>query len=366
MTNVCQFTSFEDLPQECRLLFDNSGAECFFTSLPWFELFAKHALHEHEKIRIYCSVSGPNASPQFHAALAALERPSHSKLFKPRRITSLSNYYSPLFSPVLKSAECQDAIRQIATEIANETPKWDVVDLKPLEVSSHTFELLKEALASAGFAVQTYFCFGNWYLEVGGRKFHEYFAGLPSALRNTILRKRKKLERSGRAKLSITIEGHELEEAIEAYNRVYIASWKKPEPYPTFIPALIRTCARFNCLRLGIVRIDGQPAAAQLWIIHKGRALIYKLAYDERFRDLSLGTILTATMLEYVIDVDHVQEVDYLTGDDSYKKDWMSHRRERWGILAMNPRTIYGATAIARHIGGRLIKRTVLSLCNLK
>jgi hypothetical protein len=34
----------------------------------------------------------------------------------------------------------------------------------------------------------------------------------------------------------------------------------------------------------------------------------------------------------------------------------MSHRRERWGILALNPRTVKGLMGIARHAGGRLIR----------
>jgi CelD/BcsL family acetyltransferase involved in cellulose biosynthesis len=67
-------------------------------------------------------------------------------------------------------------------------------------------------------------------------------------------------------------------------------------------------------------------------------------------------------MMEHAIDVEHVNEVDYLTGDDRYKKDWMSQRRERWGILALNPRSLRGAVAIARHVGGRAVKRAAVSL----
>jgi len=117
-----------------------------------------------------------------------------------------------------------------------------------------------------------------------------------------------------------------------------------------------------GALRLGILSVDGEPAAAQLWIVHHGKALIYKLAYDERFADLSVGTILSATLFQHALDVDKVTEVDYLSGDDGYKKDWMSQRRERWGILALNPRTPRGVLAIARHVGGRAVKRVALSM----
>jgi hypothetical protein len=219
-----------------------------------------------------------------------------------------------------------------------------------------------QGLEAAGFVVQTYFCFGNWYLDVNGRSFAQYVETLPSVLKNTLGRKKKKLEKSGRAMVQIVTGGDDLEPAITAYNTVYLESWKEPEPYPEFVPELMRNCAAMGALRLGLVHVDGKPAAAQFWIVHNGRALIYKLAYDERFADLSVGTILTATLMQHAIDVDRVTQVDYLTGDDAYKKDWMSARRERWGILALNPRTLRGAVAIARHVGGRAVKRAFQQL----
>ena len=194
-----------------------------------------------------------------------------------------------------------------------------------------------EAFRAAGFVVQTFFCFGNWCLPVNGRTFAEYVESLPSVLRNTLSRKRRRLEKSGRASIQIFTAGDGLEKAIEDYTKVYLASWKRPEPYPDFIPGLIRICAAAGVLRLGLVYVDGEPAAAQLWIVHNRSALIYKLAYDERFADLSVGTILTATLMQHAIDVDQVEEVDYLSGDDAYKKEWMSHRRGAMGHLGHEP-----------------------------
>jgi CelD/BcsL family acetyltransferase involved in cellulose biosynthesis len=65
---------------------------------------------------------------------------------------------------------------------------------------------------------------------------------------------------------------------------------------------------------------------------------IFKLAYDERFAQLSAGSVLTSQLMRQVIDVDRVAVVDYLTGDDAYKRDWMSHRRERVGVRALQLR----------------------------
>jgi CelD/BcsL family acetyltransferase involved in cellulose biosynthesis len=60
--------------------------------------------------------------------------------------------------------------------------------------------------------------------------------------------------------------------------------------------------------------------------------------------------------MRQVIDIDRVQEIDYLTGDDAYKNQWMSHRRERRGLIAFNPRTVGGLAALVRESSARRVK----------
>lgn len=360
------YSQWRDLPARFLPLFQEAARESVFLTLPWFQNFIDTAMAPEDQLRIYAAaVPGASAAP----AGMLLMRTSRgsSSLFAPRKLESLTNYYSCLFAPHLSASrgdKCE-SLGALTSAIVEERPRWDVVEIKPLDVNSEAFRKLLEGLRAAGFVVQTFFSSGNWYLPVNGRTFAQYAETLPSLLKNTLSRKRRKLEKSGRAKIEIITGGGGLDAAIDAYTKVYHASWKQPEPYPQFVPGLIRTCATMGALRLGIIHVDGEPAAAQFWIVHNRKALIYKLAYVERFGELSVGTILSATLFEHALDVDRVIEVDYLSGDDAYKKDWMSHRRERWGILALNPRTPRGVLAIARHVGGRAIKRATLSLVGL-
>ena len=96
-------------------------------------------------------------------------------------------------------------------------------------------------------------------------------------------------------------------------------------------------------LRLGIAEIDGQPVAAQFWTVEGGTAFIHKLAHDERFRKQSPGTLLTAAMFAHVIDVDRVDLVDFGTGDDPYKRDWMDAVRN--GLIMTEGFPTYGGLA---------------------
>jgi hypothetical protein len=364
LPRVRVFSGLQELPESFLSLFEEAGRQSIFLALPWFHNFIQTASAPEDRVRIYGAATGPQETP---AGMLLMRSSNNSSSFSsPRRLEALSNYYSCFYAPHLAVSghESRETLRTLTQAIAREKPRWDAVEIKPMDDNSRAFPELVEAFKAAGFVVQTFFSFGNWYLRVNGRSFAQYSESLPSAVKNTLSRKRKKLEKTGRAKIEIVTGEQGLEAAIDAYIKVYLSSWKQPEPYPQFVPGLIRMCARMGALRLGIIYVDGEPAAAQLWIVHHGNALIYKLAYDERFGELSVGTVLSATLFQHALDVDKVTEVDYLSGDDAYKKDWMSHRRERWGILALNPRTPRGVLAIARHIGGRAMKRAALSLAS--
>jgi hypothetical protein len=282
----------------------------------------------------------------------------------PATVEGLANFYTSFFGPAFDASG--GGIEPIAAALAQaiwaDRGSWDVCNFHPMDRESPMFPALETEFRRAGMLVQTYFCFGNWYLEVAGRSYGEYIESLPSQLRETIRRKGKKLEKQAGVEIRIITDGRIPDSVIEDYGKVYLASWKTPEPFPDFMPGLIRTSAELGWLRFGIVYVDGEPAAAQVWIVDAGVASIYKLAYDERFARLSVGTVLTARLMQHVIDVDKVAVVDYLTGDDSYKKDWMSHRRERWGLLAINPRSPAGLLQAVKQVGGRAVRQLVRKL----
>lgn len=348
------------LPDCFEPLLSRAGDVSVFFTLPWFRNFVQSILTSREHVRIY-TVAAPtgNASPA--AALFMQYSDGDAGLLRARTLTGISNYYTSLFGPVIEPGQSdpQAILNLLASGIARDETRFDVVDLRPLALDGTVFPGLLAAFKQAGFTAQSYFCFGNWYLQVRGRSYAEYFDSLPSQLKNTVKRKRKQFEAMPNARIVLHQDGSALDEALRAYEQIYAVSWKVPEPYPQFIPGLCRTCAEEGWLRLGIIYIDDQPAAAQIWIVHAGIAAIYKLAYDEKFAKLSLGSILTSHLMRHVIDVDKVHEIDYLTGDDSYKKDWMSDRRERWGIMAFNLRTPLGMLAAARHSGARVAKRAI-------
>ncbi len=280
-----------------------------------------------------------------------------------RTIRSLTNYYSPIYSIVNEAYISNDRnITDFFLETKEKLPVWDVIDLRPLD--AHEASYLQKQLLLAKLPFVSYFCFGNWFLELEGRSFAEYYQELSSQLRNTISRKSKKFFMMDGASIEIIQFEKDLDRGIEAYDSVYQSSWKVSEPFPAFIPGLIRLAASQGALRLGIAYLDGKAVASQLWIVSNGTAYIFKLAYDNDYKNLSVGSILTKQLMEYVIDIDKVNVVDYLCGDDVYKKDWMSKRRERLGLMIFNTSTLNGVILLSKESLKNLIKRFKKKLIN--
>ena len=260
-----------------------------------------------------------------------------------RNLVSLTNAHS-LEHGILHApgADLDTGLAAILSEILVERPQWDCLSLSEFDPREPSYPALVGALRRAGLLVESVFSSGIWYEETSGLSFPDYVAARPSELRNTWHRKRRKLERSNRLTKCFFDDDNGLDRAVADYETVYAASWKPPELFPDFVPALIRLAGKLRALRLGIYHLDGKPAAAQFWIVWNGRAVICKLAHDKRFDELSLGTLLTMEMFERVLTGDRPREISLGRGDDPYKKLWLPKRRERWGIAAANPRTWRG------------------------
>lgn len=272
-----------------------------------------------------------------------------------REISALSNFYTAIYSPALADDVEAGDLLPLTRALRKGSARAAAYRFSPMDPESREFAVLRRALTFAGLSTHSYFAFGNWYEPVQ-QDWATYLKHRSSKMRNTIKRMGKRFQQEG-GTLEIVQGGDRLEIAIEAFQSVYAHSWKNSEPYPDFVPGLVRLCARRGWLRLGIAWLDGVPTAAQVWIVSGQRANIVKVAYDERYKALTSGTLVTALLMEHALDVDQVKEVDYLIGDDPYKATWMSERRERHGLVAYDPLTLRGLIGLARQAIGETWRR---------
>jgi hypothetical protein len=325
---------FQRLPSNFHNLFGSAADNSFFALPGWFDLMTRAGVPAGTEIRLYTDEQpSPAIALLFQTALCG----------PGRRLVSLANAYSVEHDILYRSGADLDAgLDAILAEILAERPRWDCLSLTELDPRQPSYRSAVQALRRAGLLVECRFYSGTWYEDTEALSFADYVAARPSELRNTWRRKRRRVERGGRLTKAFFADTTGINEAIIDYQTIYAASWKPPEDFPQLIPELIRLAAEFGGLRLGIYYIDGEPAAAQFWILWHRRAVIYKLAHDKRFDDLSLGTLLTMEMTERILSDDRPREITFGRGDDAYKKLWLPKRRERWGVTAANSRTRRG------------------------
>lgn len=256
-------------------------------------------------------------------------------------IQSLRNWYTFGWRPLGPKS----AIGGIAAGLRSRAHR---VTLWPVPDEDGSATALVAAFRAGGWRITVEQCDHNHVLPVRGRSFAEYWEGRPGQMRTTLKRKAKKVE--------VAILDRFDDAAWSEYEAIYAESWKPEEGDPALLRAFAEAEGEAGRIRLGVARAEGQAVAAQFWTVENGIAYIHKLAHRESAKPLSAGTTLSAALFERVIDVDRVDLVDFGTGNDPYKREWMEIDRPRYRIDCLDPRQPAAWPQLARR-GVRALAR---------
>ncbi|MCB1760971.1 MAG: GNAT family N-acetyltransferase [Gammaproteobacteria bacterium] len=314
MEFVC-YPAWEQLPPSAERLLQRAARDTLFLSKPWFENLIANGLEEGRRLLLACVLDAEEL-----LALLPLS------VGEGGHYHSLTHLYTSLYGPLLAERLQTEALACLARGLRQLPVRF--LQLDPVADDDPNLQRLQQAMVQAGFSCQRHFRFYNWYHRVDGGSFTDYMAARPGRVRNTIARKRRKLEREQGCRIHL-FGDRDLQQGLAEFAAVHSASWKADEQFEPFVRGLAGKLSRQGWLRLAVLYAGERPAAAQFWFVAHGTASIFKLSYDQAWRRYSPGSILIAHLMERVIDHDGVEEIDFLTGNDAYKQDWMSQRRER-------------------------------------
>ena len=295
-------------------------ADAPFDRLAWWR-----GLAEHCALVPLLAVASDGAD----CAVLALQRSG-------RELSALANWYTFRWQPLI-SPGGGALLTALARDLAKQTHR---ITLSPLPDENGETAQLEAAFRAAGWSTFRAACNVNHVLPVNGRSYAEYLAARPGPARTTLNRKA--------SKVAVMIETDFNPASWAAYEAIYAESWKPGEGSPAFLRAFAEAEGAAGRLRLGLACADGVPVAAQLWTVEHGTAFIHKLAHTEAAKPLSPGTTLSAALFERVIDCDRVELVDFGTGDDGYKRDWMEEVRPRYRLDCFRAAAPQNWAAIAR------------------
>lgn len=329
MKFVC-YSDWDQLPESANALFEQSAKDSIFFSRPWFESLAAVALDDDYTMALACVV----AENKVMAILPLMRSEGISGGKSPGKTGySLKHRYTSLYSLLLTDNDQLEVQQQVLACLIHGLSQLPIQAFlfEPVADNDSRLDGLQNMMETAGFSCERNFRHYNWIYRVQGQSYEDYMAARPAKLRNTISRKKRKLEREQGYEIRL-FTGDEVPQKMPDYYASYTASWKANEQYVDFLDEIVVGFSRQGWSRLAVLYVKERPVAAQLWFVLHGKANIFRLAYDEAWKPYSPGSILTSYLMEYVIDIDKVDEIDFLTGSDAYKQDWMSERRERFAL----------------------------------
>lgn len=237
---------------------------------------------------------------------------------------ALANWYSFFARPRYTDALHAPLLRAIMRSLAG----FGALDFAPLPAAEAA--LLRDAAREAGWIALASPADRNHVLHTGARDFAAWWATRPGPLRETVRRKARKV----RVRVARAFDPADW----DTYEAIYAQSWKPAEGSPAFLRRFAQAESAAGRLRLGLATVDDAPVAAQFWTVEQGIAYIHKLAHIPAAAAHSPGTVLSHAMFAMAFDEDRVTMIDFGTGDDGYKRDWMEHVRLRYRLEAFHPR----------------------------
>ena len=308
-----------------------------FDRLEWFQRTWTHCRPGNQPLIVRARAEGSDAW------LMLAERDGGKAL-------GLAAWYSLAFRTVFTGNPDDKTARALIVAIARRLrPRLSTIMLE--HVPQADAELIVAGFGRAGWIGQITPQTANWSIDVAGKSFAQFWEERPGQLRSTAKRK------AAKADIELTILDRFDADAWADYEDIYANSWKPEEGSLPFLRAMAEDEGAAGALRMGIARIEGRAVAAQLWTVEHGIAIIHKLAHREDVGELSPGTILSKAMFEHVIDRDQVALIDFGTGDDRYKADWMDTRVMRMHVALYNPRKLGGLIGAGRAKLARLVAR---------
>lgn len=123
-----------------------------------------------------------------------------------------------------------------------------------------------------------------------------------------------------------------------------------------FIQAFAERESTAGALRLAVARLDGVAVAAQMWSVSVGVATLHLAVQQGRARGYAPGAQLSATMIRYLLNVDHAAALELGPGG-RWQRDWADEAIPRVRLELLNPRAPSAWAGIALATASALVRR---------
>jgi len=248
------------------------------------------------------------------------------------------------YNDLVLGEDAAGQINAIADYLAENSKRWDVLDLRDLRDGGEGVEMLKDALTRAGLPfILSLEKEGCPYTAIDGNA-ECLMKRLSGHTRRTL---RRRSERAVSEGLNIRIiedphdEPHLLETLVELERKKHhYKLWATfLGDYQEVFQSLFDTLGPLGWIYVALMEQRGHPIAFQLGFRCGQKLWDYTKAYDRSFSRFAPGTLLLPALLDYAFEHGY-DELDFLRGEEPYKLVWSTGCHRRFRLLVWNERLV--------------------------
>lgn len=321
---------FAALREEWSELLQSSPSDCLFLTWEWLHTWWKH-LSGGRRLSLLAVRSGGRL-----VALApfALARPRLRALWPLRRLEFLGtgSVGSDYLDVVVRGGRETEALGALAEHLKAAAPVLDLPQVRG--EGSSACELARE-LQLGGWhlsSVRTNVC---PYISLCALAWPSYLATLGREHRYNFARRLRNLMRDFEVTFEPARSDDERRESLALLIDLHRRRWSRrggsdafhrPE-LVSFHEEMSRLALERGWLRLFLLRLDGEPAAALYGFVYNRVFYFYQSGFDPRYASHSVGLVAMGLAIRSAVE-EGVSEYDLLHGNEPYKYHWAQQSRE--------------------------------------
>lgn len=173
------------------------------------------------------------------------------------------------------------------------------------------------------------------YIDLTGHDWQSYLATLSAAHRYNLRRRSKNMQKRWETRFDLARDEQQRAEALQILIALHGKRWRErgsPGAFHSralvaFHEELTQLALQLGWLRLYILRLDGEPAAALYGFLYQKIFYFYQSGLNLDFLPHSVGLVTMGLVIENAI-AEGAKSYDFLRGDESYKSLWSRTSRE--------------------------------------
>jgi CelD/BcsL family acetyltransferase involved in cellulose biosynthesis len=216
--------------------------------------------------------------------------------------------------------------------------QWDLLFLTELTLGG-----LETCSLISGFEQASFHTFqihnSHCYLHIQ-EDWHSYLQRLSKSMRRDVVRKVRRMEK-GEEFAFIRHIGNEV--TWEDFLSIFQVNenGRYPHKYHSvreqkFQRELFERMAQRDWMDISFLIFGGQPVAYFYSYTYQNKYYGWRMGFDTQYEDLSVGTMLLAKVVKDCFEREY-EEIDFLRGDEGYKKRWTREKRTYTEIRVVPP-----------------------------